>query len=64
MGPRKFRASGKTVQQIMAERDIGLLEAKHLWQVTALLDGADKATTVDDLRSIISAFITLQTGIE
>lgn len=58
------RFAGMTPQQIREERECGIFEAAKLHQVSALLDRVEKAESVDQLRSCLADFITLETGIQ
>lgn len=60
--PRKF--SLMNPQQVREELECGLHDAKKLVTTSRLLDLAENAETVEQLRQVVVAFIKMQTGVQ
>jgi hypothetical protein len=59
--PREF--SGMSARDIRDTKQCSLQEAVTLAKTSRLLDQVEAAETVEELRSLLAQFITMQTGI-
>lgn len=56
--------SNATVKSVMEARQVGLLEAQHIIFASRLLRDCSDASSIDDLRRVVSRLITEVTGVE